>query len=60
MASNSRLPESPGTRTGTEASGEREAETAEEDEVSQTVVGAGHTAGVKMGNDPQIYPSRSI
>ena len=60
LASGNRLPESLGTRNGTEASGEREAVTSEEVEEALTVAGAGHTAGVKMGNDPQIYPSRSI
>ena len=54
LASDSCLPESLGTISGTEASGEREAVAAEEAEEALTVAGAGHTAGVKMGNDTNI------
>ena len=60
LASGNRPPESQGTRNVTEAGGESEVLSAKEVEEALTVADAGHTAGVKMGNDPQIYPSRSI
>ena len=60
-ASGNFLPDPLGTKKGTEAGrkGGLPTEYAEE-APTPTGVDAGHTSGVKMGNDPQIYPSRSI
>ena len=58
-ASGDCLPDALGTSKGTGAGGKGESPT-EHTEDEPTGSDAGHTAGVKEGNDPQLYPSRSI
>jgi hypothetical protein len=59
LASGNFLPDPLGTNKGTEAGGKGGLPT-EHAEEAPTGVDARHTAGVKKGNDPQLYPPRSI
>jgi hypothetical protein len=59
LASGNFLPDPLGTNKGTEAGGKGGLPT-EHAEEAPTGDDAGHTAGVKKGSDPQLYPSRSI
>ena len=55
------LPDPLGTKKGSEAGGKGGLPTEHAEEApTPTGIDAGHTSGVKKGNDPQLYPSRSI
>ena len=60
-ASGNCLPDPLGTKRGSEAGGKGGLPTEHAEEApTPTGIDAGHTSGVKKGNDPQLYPSRSI